>query len=67
MGVGIELSDDRFRRYHAIPARIGQGLKSQPQATFGCGDFALIKNFEVNESRNYIITSISYILQNMRA
>jgi hypothetical protein len=33
----------RSRRYHAIPARIGEGLKSHPQATFGCGDFALIK------------------------
>jgi hypothetical protein len=35
----------RILRYPAIPAYIGQGLKSHPQATFGCGDFALIKTF----------------------
>jgi hypothetical protein len=34
-----------FRRYPAIPAHIGQGLKSHPQATFGGGDFALIGNY----------------------
>ena len=38
-------TNDRCRRYPAIPAHIGQGLKSDPQATFGCGDFALINDF----------------------
>jgi hypothetical protein len=40
----------RYRRYPDLSAQIGQGLKSHPQPTFGCGDCAEIKNFAQRES-----------------